>query len=115
LVQVPANIFASLEFDVNGNGVIDRGLDIYYALRANGTACNGYLLGMGAESQCWTRRSTSEIQLQAVGKFNNYTWILPKEEMSGSFVQFIVQFLGTDGLNFEFASKPFINPIPISW
>ena len=70
------------------------------------------------ESQCWTRQSASEVQLQAVGKFKNYTWILPKEEIArrpGSFVQFIVQFLGTDGLDFEFPFRPFVNPIHISW
>jgi hypothetical protein len=117
-VQVPAHIFASLEFDVNANGVIDRGLDIYYGVRPNGTGCNGFLLTMEAVSQCWTRRSTSEVQLQAVGKFNKYTWILPKEEIArhpGSFVQFIVQFLGSDGLDFEFPSRPVINPLRISW
>jgi len=117
-VQVPANIFADLEFDVNANGVVDRGLDIYYGVRPNGTGCNGFLLGMQATSQCWTRRSASEVQLQAVGKFNKYTWTLPKEEIArhlGSFVQFIVQFLGADGLDFEFPSPPFTNPIRISW
>jgi hypothetical protein len=117
-VQVPANIYASLKFDVNGNGRIDRGLDISYGRRANGTGCNGYLVDTEATTQCWTRQSTSEVQLQDLGKFQKYTWILPKAEIArhpGSFVQFIVQFLGTDGLEFEFPSKPFINPIRISW
>jgi hypothetical protein len=117
-VQVPANIFASLEFDVNANGVIDRGLDISYGVRLNGTGCNGYLVDVNATTQCWTRRSAGEVQLRDVGKFQKYTWILPKEEIArhpGSFVQFIVQFLGSDGLNFEFPSRPFVNPIRISW
>ena len=117
-VQVPVNIFAYLEFDVNGNGVIDRGLDIYYGLRLNGTACNGYLVDMDATTQCWTRQSTSEVQFQALGDFSKYAWILPKAEIArhpGSFVQFIVQFLGTDGLEFEFPSRPFTNPMRISW
>ncbi len=125
-VQVPANMFASLQFDVNANGVIDPGLDIYYGVRLNGTGCNGYLVGMFSTasglteevSQCWTRRSASEVQLQAVGKFHKYTWILPKEEIAahpGSFVQFIVRFLGNEEPEFDFPSRPFTNPMRISW
>jgi len=124
-VQMPADAFASLEFDVNGNGAIDQGVDIYYGVRANGTGCNGYLVGIFPTasglteevSQCWTRRSESEIQVQALGKFKKFTWLLPKEEIArhpGSFVQFIVRFNNGES-EFYFPSRPFINPIRISW
>jgi len=107
-----ANIFAGLEFDVNANEWSIGGSTSLWR-RANGTGCNGFLLGMEAVSQCWTRRSASELQLQALEEFKKYTWILPKEEIArhpGSFVQFIVQFLERTGSSSNFPSRPFINP-----
>ena len=125
-VQTPSNVYPNLEFDVNANGVIDQGLDIYYAVRRNGTGCNGYLVKtylmesklVEEVTQCWVRRSASEVQVQAVGNFQKYTWILPKAEIArhpGSFVQFIVRFLGNEGPEFDFPSRAFTNPMRISW
>jgi len=60
-IQAPQNVFPSVQVDVNGNGVLDPGLDTYYATQT-GLACNGYLLGVGSNTECGKFPSSGSVK-----------------------------------------------------
>jgi hypothetical protein len=116
-VQAPENTFPAISVDVNGNSVLDRDFDTYYASSVNGQPCNGYMLTPSTNSECGAIRTASSLQFAVVGPSRRYVWTLPKGEIarhSGRFVQFAIWFLN-GGPPFYFPAPPFAHPQRISW
>ena len=71
-----------LHLDVNGNGAVDRTVDLTYAVFPNGQPCIQYLRVQGDPAECGTFRSSASARAQRSGGIWEVTWTIPKTEVS---------------------------------
>jgi len=91
-VTAPDWVSPAIRVDVNQNGVIDRQIDTYYALR-DGGQCNGFLVDARAMTSCGALVSASELAISHTNPTaRRVTWTIPKDELNlrGRDADFIV-------------------------
>jgi hypothetical protein len=117
-VQTPQSVTPMIDVDVNGNAVVDAGLDIYYGTDTTGKPCNGYMYTAITDSACGVRATRATLVFNPLGPFSRYVWTLPKSEVAkhdDHFVQFVVVFSAPATPAWAYPTLPFVAPLRVWW